>query len=702
MRVATLRLLAFNAAQTLSNRQWEMCDVDGNCTVHVDSGLFAWLVLNRKKSSANVLTPEMVCSISKSLDVVEAFIANGKARIAIVVSGKSSFCAGADISQLYRVTDAAVGKGIASAWQQVVSRVSRAPFPIVAAINGAAMSGGCELALACHHRVISTEGRMGLPDCLIGLIPHGGATALLPAQIGMQNAIQWVVKGASVPSGACLQAGAVDCVLESSDRFEGENRYYEEVRRWTSHLLDAPQLPAMPRQRSFLERCFERSWLGRAIVTRQCWHFLNEQTQGKYVAQYAALEAIMHAHSRPAETLDFAATKFGELLVTAEAKHLMMLYLQDHDTKKVEARTGFALSAIPHTRNAPAATVIGAGVLGSGIHLHLVRNGIATVVEDVDASKAAECLSSTKNKLIGLVKQGKTSEREYYAAARLMRSSHPPAEAGSDRVTMVIDCAKEDLETKRDIVRTAEARGLLNNESIFATATSSLSVASIQSASRFPERVVGLHFLNPVSKMPLVEIVRGPKTAPEIVAMAYYWLLRMGKKPVVIRDAPGSFVHRVLCAGLGEALRLVTQDKADPNRVDQVLCSFGMPMGPLRLIDEIGLDVMRLVGPNLRQHHPSSGFFDFATTLRPLVTDGLLGRKVRKGLYRYDANGHARGMDVTATAKYLQPYPDTTFPVSTILDRCIYLEINEAAKGLEEGVVSSPEDVDKAMIWGAG
>jgi len=238
---------------------------------------------------------------------------------------------------------------------------------------------------------------------------------------------------------------------------------------------------------------------------------------------------------------------------------------------------------------------------------------------------------------------------------------------------------------------------VLDGKKLFATNTSSLSLTDLQSVSKYPATVVGMHFFNPVAKMPLVEVITGKDTSKEAAAVIYNLALKTGKKPIIVKDAPGFLVNRILGAYMAEAGRLVVKDKADPQRVDQVIVGFGMPMGPFRLLDEVGLDVACHVGPVLEKGLKSKRFTVDAA-IEKLAKDGYLGKKNRRGLYRYDADGKEQGMDTTTTSKYLNP----TFPAGDILDRCILTMVNEAALILQEGIAASAEDVDIGMVWGTG
>jgi len=228
-----------------------------------------------------------------------------------------------------------------------------------------------------------------------------------------------------------------------------------------------------------------------------------------------------------------------------------------------------------------------------------------------------------------------------------------------------------------------------------------LSLTELQTVSKYPETIVGMHFFNPVAKMPLVEVIVGEKTSKEAAAAIYQLSIKTGKKPIIVKDAPGLLVNRVLGVYMAEAGRLAIRDRACPQRVDKVLLNFGMPMGPFRLLDEVGLDVACHVGPVL-ENGLKSKRFAVDSKIEQLVKDGFLGKKNKKGLYQYDEKSKEIGMNTTVTKQYLCDNPNTTFNTADILDRCVLLMANEAALILQEGVAATPEDVDIGMVFGTG
>lgn len=682
----------------LKTRQWSSQPCGDHVTVHYDSGIFAWIVMDRSGSSANALGDSFMASLKAAFDEVDAAVKSGKARVAIVASAKDTFCVGADLEQLYPVTDKAVAEKASRLGQELFSRIERTPYPVVAAVNGQALGGGCELALACHHRVIAaSKGVMGLPETLLGLLPGAGGTVRLQRLTGIQTALTWILTGSANKAEKCKKAGAVDAVIESDDRFKGEYRFLEGARSWAGKLVDKPLRPGKGKAKSLLNRLLENNSLGRRVILKKSLDMLDQKTKGKYLGQYLALESVMYAAGHSADAAyKKEAQLFADLMVTPEAKNQCSIHFLMDGMKKLEKKTGLTKDKIPEVKTTG---VIGAGVMGSGIVHYFANKGYPCAVKDISEEKVQAGIALVKAEFEAARKKKKLTDADMAKKMKLVTSGTTnDCFKGCD---VIVEAAVEKMELKKKLLVELEAQGILTGKNIFATNTSSLSLTDLQSVSKFPSQVVGMHFFNPVSKMPLVEVIKGKQTSPEAVAAIYNVALKTGKHPIIVGDAPGFLVNRILGVYMAEAGRLSINDKADPQRVDQVIKGFGMPMGPFRLLDEVGLDVACHVGPVL-ENGLKSKRFAVSKQIEQMVADGFLGKKNRKGIYRYDDRLKELGMDVTVASKYLCSAPNTTFSANDILDRCVLLMVNEASLILSEGVCASPEDVDMGMIFGTG
>lgn len=680
----------------LKNRLWETHSAGEHVVVYVDSGIYAWIVMDRVGSSANALGEAFLKCMHQALDVVEKLVAERKVRVAIIASAKSHFCVGADLDQIYPLTDKRIAMEAACLGHELFDRIEKEPFPVVAAINGLALGGGFELSLACHHRVLASNGSLGLPECLLGVIPGAGGTVRLQRLVGLPTAVEWIMTGATAKAPKAKKAGAVSIVVDAEDRWGNENRFFEGVRRWAAGMVDKPLKPARRRSLTIMDRFLERTSIGRGIVCKKTIEMLNKKTKGKYVAQYKALESILFSvtHSN-AEGFAKEREVFGELLVTPEAKNQMALYFLSEGMKKSEQKTGIPKDKLPPVRSVG---VIGAGVMGSGIVHHFLKGNIPVVVKDLNSEAVEKGIAMVRGEFENAVKRKKMTSDALKAKMNLV--SGGTSDSVLKGTDVIIEAAVEVMDIKKKIIANLEKEGVLNGKNLFATNTSSLSLTEMQTVSKYPENVVGMHFFNPVSKMPLVEVIKGKKTSAEAAAVIFNLALRTGKKPIIVNDAPGFVVNRILAVYMAEAGRLAIDNKIDLALIDKAILDFGMPMGPFRLLDEVGLDVACHVGPVLTEGIKSKRFAVSSVVVN-MMKDGNLGKKNGRGFYEYDAKAKEVGMNMETKKKYF-PQSCGKMQKDEIVDRCILLMVNEASYILQEGTAASPEDVDIGMIWGTG
>ncbi|ORC87521.1 trifunctional enzyme alpha subunit, mitochondrial precursor-like protein [Trypanosoma theileri] len=680
----------------LKNRIWAIHPAGKHVTVYVDSGIYAWIVMDRAGSSANALGEEFVKCMHQALDIVEKLVAENKARVVIIASAKSSFCVGADLDQLYPLTDRKMASEAAKMGHGLFNRIQQEPFPVVAAINGLALGGGFEMTLACHHRLLASNGSVGLPECLLGLLPGAGGTVRLQRFVGLATAVQWIMTSVPAKAPKAKKAGVLDAVIEAEPRWEGEERFFEGVRKWSGRLVDKPLKPMKRKNISLMDRFLERTSFGRKIVGNKTIEMLNKKTKGKYIAQYKALEAIIYsaAHSEK-EGLAKERDIFSELLVTPEAKNQIALYFLDEGMKKSERKTGISKDKVPPVRKVG---VIGAGVMGSGIVHYFANKGIPVAVKDVKQEAVDKGIEMVRGEFKTAVVRKKITPTVMEAKMKLVTGG--TSDTVFHDVDVIVEAAVEVMDIKKKIIQEMENQGVINGKNIFATNTSSLSLTEMQTVSKYPERIVGMHFFNPVSKMPLVEVIKGKKTSAETAAVIFNLALKTGKKPIIVNDAPGFVVNRILGVYMAEASRLAIEEEVDLALIEKAMLNFGMPMGPFRLLDEVGLDIACHVGPVLSEGIKSKRFA-VGSQVEQMMKDGYLGKKNGKGLYRYDAKGKETVMNTETLEKYF-PQSKKSKDENEIVDRCVLLMVNEACYILQEGVAATPEDVDIGMIWGTG
>jgi 3-hydroxyacyl-CoA dehydrogenase/enoyl-CoA hydratase/3-hydroxybutyryl-CoA epimerase len=658
-------------------------------TLLVDSDCLGWVVMDSASvRSANVINLEFVTEMSAVLARVEALSTSTPRRIKCVIfwsDKKDSFVAGADVKSIFPVTEPALAQQAAEQGQKLFQRIASLRIPSIAAINGSCLGGGLELALHCSKRIAANgDYRIGLPEVQLGLLPGAGGTVMMPKLIGLQASLGLILPGKTIVPANAKKTGIVDVVAEGKDRFPGEHCFFNEVRKYASRCVDRPFKRAESRF-AVLYRNPVVNHVMRYMTTKQ----LDKTTKGRYPAPYAAMESVLHG------SYSFEAKQFGRLATTPEAKNLMSLFLMQDQIKKQTSSAEGAVDIKGMTVG-----VIGAGVMGSAIAQLAAQCGFSVYMRDIKDEFVAKGMSNIAGLFDELVKKKRMTKADADAKKALVRggtSMEPFANCG-----LVIEAAVERMDLKKKILADVEA---INPNGIFATNTSSLSVEELAKTAKRPQNVLGLHFFNPVAKMPLVEVITTSATDPQNTLRVTAFALALKKTPVQCRDGPGFIVNRILGIYMGEATHLLSQG-VDIETIDAAIKEFGMPMGPFRLMDEVGLDVAFHVAPILNKGLGDR--FAMNPAFGRLVDMGFLGKKNGKGFYLYDAKGKSTGLNPDL-AKVLGSIVNSgSAPAKgkvskqEIIDRCVLLMVNEASHILADGVASRSEDVDVGMVFGTG
>jgi 3-hydroxyacyl-CoA dehydrogenase / enoyl-CoA hydratase / 3-hydroxybutyryl-CoA epimerase len=646
----------------------------------------AWLVFDRPDSRVNLLTAAVLERLDALLDEIENGIAAGSIRAVIVRSGKSgTFIAGADVREIENVTDPAIGQAAAQAGQQLYRRLELLRAPTVAAIDGLCLGGGTELVLACGHRIASDrpETRIGLPEVRLGILPGFGGTVRLPRLIGLQQSLAMILTGSQVNARKAHRIGLVDEIMHPAVLYaRAESLALEVV---------AGRTPRRTRRRERLrERLLDRTGPGRSLVLQQARRKVMKETRGHYPAPLAALDTIAQTVSAPLDVA-FAreAEALGRLIVTDVSKNLMHVFHLMEGAKKAAPRDIEA-------RPTDTIGVIGAGVMGGGIAQLAAANGRSVRLKDIRAEAIGQGMRHARELFDRAVKRRRMDARE---ADRAMVRIGPTLQYdGFARTHVVIEAVVERMDVKKSVLR--EVEGHVSTEAVLATNTSTLSVSEMQTALERPGNFCGMHFFNPVHRMPLVEVIRGAATDEVAVATVFALARALEKTPLIVNDGPGFLVNRVLSPYLNEAGFLLGEG-ASIESIDSALLDFGMPMGPLRLLDEVGLDVARHAAAVL--HAAFGERMKPSPALTALAGVDLLGRKGGRGFYRYEGDREAGVNDeIYALLAGAVPSSRVGVPPDRIRERCLYGMINEAARTLEDRIVASAGDVDLGMITGTG
>jgi 3-hydroxyacyl-CoA dehydrogenase/enoyl-CoA hydratase/3-hydroxybutyryl-CoA epimerase len=616
---------------------------------------FHLVTFDRPGSSANIFDAATLLELEHLADEWRHLPASAK--ILFVSAKPKIFLAGADLAALQKTEDAGGIEEFIGLGQHVFEKIAGLRCLTVAAIHGACLGGGLEFALACSCRIASPdkETKLGLPETKLGILPAWGGTTRLPRLIGTPRALAFILGGKPVPAPRALSLGIIGKIVY-------QEHFVDFVRRLGR---PAPHpLPVLRHNRLL-------TGIAAAVARRR----ILRETHGCYPAPLAVADIIRTTAHGPVERgLKAEKQAVLELARGPVSRNLIRLFLLGEEAKKQAADR----SAAPVRRTA----VVGAGVMGSGIAYWLSSRRLPVFWSDLAAGPLAKGLENLRKEYAAAVRARILDRVE---AARGFDRLHPlPGQAQARNMDLVIEAAVERMDLKKEIFRDLDRRSAPST--LLATNTSALSITRLAEGLEHPERVLGLHFFNPVSRMPLVEVIAGDATSPEAVARAVRFVIAIGKTPVVAADRPGFIVNRILVPYMLEAARMLEEGES-PEDIDATMLRFGMPMGPIRLADEVGLDIALHVAGTLAEAFPDR--VAVPENLRQAVGEGRLGRKNGRGFYDYPDKRAARSAGKGRASEEIE-------------ERLVFLMVNEAVRCLEEKVASHAKWIDLAMVLGTG
>lgn len=596
----------------------------------------------------------------------------------IIASGKPSiFIAGADVTEFSKATSADQAREYTRFGQQTIHRFSKLPQVTVAAINGAALGGGCELSISCDYRVMSDspKAQIGLPETKLGIFPAWGGVTKLPRLIGLPAALDIILNGKTLDGKRAKRMGLVDEVVPAPI------------------LLDiARQFAAKPKRRGSDRTKFyvEGNPLARRVIFGKARKAVMEQTHGHYPAPLKAIDVMEYGMSSGVERgLAREVEEVVPLIVGPAgdvAQNLIRLFFMMEDSKKER------IAATPvEVRDAG---VLGAGIMGGGIaQLIADKTEAAVRMRDINWKAIAGGMKAAAKIWKKKVDRRRMTRGEMQR--KLARITSTIDWSGFERCDLVVEAVVENVEIKRQVLSEFEA--IAGPNAVFATNTSTIPITDIASLAKRPENVVGMHFFNPVDRMPLVEVIRGAKTSDAAMVTVANFARKLGKTVVYCNDGPGFVVNRILGPYINESGFLLEEGNAIES-IDKAMIDFGMPMGPMALLDEVGIDVAAKVAKIL-----SAAFGDRmepSHVVDALYADGRYGKKNGKGLYLYEA-GKRQGPDASVY-RLLNIKANHAADAQLVVDRMIFAMVNEAAMILDEKIVASAGELDLAMIMGTG
>lgn len=658
-----------------------MTDTVSSFSLSIRDDKVAVITMDIPGESMNVLK----ASFADEIDAMLKQLANDSTLKGVVfISGKKdSFIAGADISMLDACQTAEQAETIAAMGQQMFDRLEQLRLPVVSAIHGPCLGGGLELALACHARVASSSPKtvLGLPEVQLGLLPGSGGTQRLPKLVGVQKALDMILTGKQLRAAQAKKLGLVDEVVPESILLDAAVK---------KALAGKPRREA--KKQSLLDKLLENTGPGRKLVFSQALKQTLKKTQGNYPAALRIIEVIQTGVEQGYQKgLAAEAKAFGQLCMTSESAALRSIFFATTQMKK-ESGAGDA-----KPRKVRKAAVLGGGLMGGGIaNVSATKAGVAVRIKDIAEQGINNALKYSFDILNKKYKKRFISKAEMQKQLLLITGTTDYS--GFHDVDIVVEAVFEDLSLKQQMVADIEQH--CTEHTIFASNTSSLPIHKIAEKAARPENVIGLHYFSPVDKMPLVEVIAHDKTSAETIATTVAFARKQGKTPIVVKDGAGFYVNRILALYMNEAANILLAGEP-VEKIDRALVKFGFPVGPVTLLDEVGIDVGAKISPiltaELGERFAAPAAFD------KLLADGRKGKKTEKGFYLY-GKAAKKGKKLVDESVYavLGVTPAPALNGEEIASRCTAQMLNEAVRCLEEGIIASARDGDIGAIFGIG
>ncbi len=609
----------------------------------------------------------------------------------LLVSGKPDmFIAGADVNEVAKATPEEAREGVVRG-QRTFNKLANLKYPTIAVIDGPCLGGGCETTLAMDWRLASDSRKtqIGLPEVKLGIIPGWGGTTRLPRVIGLTAALDILLAGKALDARRAKRAHLVDEVVPQVLLQEYARTFAREkfgtAKRANTGPGGGPERssPAAPADKIM-------EGIAQALVFKQARATVMKETHGNYPAPLEALTCVEKGFSKPLEeALEFEVEAICKLIGTPVMSNLVQLFFRMEEVKK----ESFGEGVKPRTIHRMG--VLGAGVMGGGIAQLAADKGIPVRMKDIKMEQLASGYGAAAKIWNERLAKKRMSKADF--AAKMSLLSGTLDYTGFSQCDITVEAVLEKLPIKKAVLKDWEA--ISRPDAIFASNTSTLPITEIAAEAKHPERVAGMHFFNPVNKMPLVEVIYGAKTDPQVTATIFELARKLGKTPVIVKDAPGFLVNRILAPYLGEAVRLLL-DGVPMEAIDHAMRAFGMPVGPIELLDDVGIDVAAKGAETLTAHWPERMPLD--PSFNRLVHAGRLGRKTKKGFYKYEGdkrtgpdNDAYKDMEIQVPASHSLSQEDFEA-------RLIYPMINEGAFCLADEIVTSAGKLDLAMIFGTG
>lgn len=646
----------------------------------------AELVFN-SSGPINKLDTHTVASLDEAVAILEQ---QSDLQGVILRSDKPAFIVGADIKEFLSLFEAS--KETLSDWlgyaNSIFNRLEDLPVPTISAINGYALGGGCECVLATDFRIASPDARIGLPETKLGIMPGFGGSVRLPRLIGLDSALEIITAGKDVSGPQALKLGLVDSVVETEKLPQAALQIIEQAISGALDWRQVRQPKLEPLKLSALEQAMSFN-VAKGMVY---------QVAGKhYPAPMSAVNTIEKAaNCTREEALKHETAAFVPLAHSDVARALVSVFLNDQSVKSTSKK--IAGSATAPTQ----AAVLGAGIMGGGIAYQSASKGVPVLMKDISDKSLDLGVNEAKKLLNGQFERGKITADKM---ATTLASIHPSLSyAGIENAQVIVEAVVENPKIKAAVL--SEVESLITSETILASNTSTIPITELANSLKRPENFCGMHFFNPVHRMPLVEIIRGKKTSDSTIAKVVSYANKMGKTPIVVNDCPGFFVNRVLFPYFA-GFNLLLQDGADFREIDKIMeKEFGWPMGPAYLLDVVGIDTAFHAEQVMAQGFPQRMQKVGKNAIDIMFEQQRFGQKNGKGFYQYekDKKGKPKKIDDPQTDELLNVIRQSkrSFTKEEIIARMMAPMVNEVVRCLEEGIIQSPSDADIALVYGLG
>ncbi len=644
------------------------------------------LVFDSQQAKVNVLNKEALAELG---DVVALLEQHKDANALVISSAKSSFIVGADITEFldyFSAPDKELGDMLNQV-NDLFNRIEDLPYPTITLINGDAQGGGFEICLATDFRIASNDARVGLPEVKLGIMPGWGGSVRLPRLIGIDNAVEWMCTGATKRAAPALKEGAVDAVVNADQLKAGAQSIIEQCAAGKLDIVKRRELKKNPLMLTPLEL---------AMAYESAKGVVGAKAGPHYPAPLTIIETIKsHADKARDTALPFESESFVKLAKTDVAESLVGIFLKDQQLNRAAKKAMAAAAKVEQ------AAVLGAGIMGGGVAYQSASNGVPIVMKDIRQEALDDGLEEVGKLLNKQLQRGKLKPE---GMANVLNAIQPALSYGEfNDVNLVVEAVVENPKIKQSVL--AEVEQQVSDDTIITTNTSTISVNLLATALKRPENFCGMHFFNPVHRMPLVEVIRADTSSEKAIATTVAYAKAMRKTPIVVNDCPGFLVNRILFAYFSGFNKLIA-DGGNPHQIDKVMEKYGWPMGPAYLLDVVGLDTGKHAAAVMAEGFPDRMSSGDGSVIDAMYHAERLGQKNGIGFYKYepDRKGKLKKLpdpDGDAVVKTVQS-TQKEFEASEIIERLMIPLCIETARCVEDNIVSSPAEADMGLVYGVG